>query len=202
MWKTRWLAGLVWLGFSNPAYAHSPIPGIEGFYVGLLHPFSTPSQAILMLGLGLLISGLRQSHYPPAFGIFLFSMLATLFIGPLVDNPDVALFASAALVGAMAAIWPKTYLPVALAVVAVGGFLIGQVSIPDPGPMRDRIITMAGSFVGANIGLLYVAGGAIFLKERFNQHWVEVAFRVVSAWLGAVALVMLALQLALDDAKI
>jgi hydrogenase/urease accessory protein HupE len=202
MWKTRWLAGLVWLGLSDPAYAHSPIPGIEGFYIGLLHPFSTPSQALLMLGLGLLISGLRQSHYPPAFGIFLFSILAALLIGPWLNRPDTVLFASAVLVCAMAAIWPKTYLPVALAVVAVGGFLIGQVSIPDPGPMRDRVITMAGSFVGANVGLLYIAGGAIFLKDRFKQHWVEVAFRVVSAWLGAIALVMLALQLASDDATI
>jgi hydrogenase/urease accessory protein HupE len=202
MRKTRWLASLAWLGLSTPADAHSPIPGIEGFYVGLLHPFSTPSQAVLMLGLGLLISGLRQNHYPPGLGVFLVSMLATLLVGPSLDKPDVALFAVAALVCAMAAIWPRTYLPVALVVIAVGGFLIGQVSVTDPGPTRDRVITMTGSFVGANVGLLYVTGAVIFLKDRFAQRWVEVAFRVVSAWLGAIALVMLALQFASDGAAI
>jgi hydrogenase/urease accessory protein HupE len=97
MRKTGWLVGPAWLVLPKPAYAHSPIPGIEGFYVGLLHPFSTPSQALLMLGLGLLISGLRQKHYPSGLGVFLFSMLATLLVGPSLDKPDVALFAVAAL---------------------------------------------------------------------------------------------------------
>lgn len=200
MQKTRWLAIPAWLGLTQPACAHSPIPGIEGFYVGLLHPFSTPSQALLMLGLGLLISGLLKKHYPPGLGLFLFSMLVALLAGPWLDNPDVALFASAALVCAMAAIWPRTYLPVALVVVAVGGFLIGQVSIPDPGPTRDRIVTTTGSFVGANVGLLYITGAVIFLRDRFTQQWVELAFRVVSAWIGAIALLMLALQFASGDA--
>lgn len=59
---------------------------------------------------------------------------------------------------------------------------------------------MTGSFVGANIGLLYVAGAVIFAKDRFTQQWVQLAFRVVSAWLGAIALVMLALQFAVDGA--
>lgn len=116
---TKWVAGLAWFCLSEPAYAHSPIPGIEGFYVGLVHPFSTPSQALLMLGLGLLISGLRQNQFAPGLGVFLVSMLATLFVGPLLDKPEVALFASAALVCAMVALWPRTYFPVALAVIAL-----------------------------------------------------------------------------------
>ena len=195
-----WLGCLVWLIMSQPVHAHSPVPGIEGFYIGMLHPFSTPSQALVMLGLGLFVAGYHPDHNKLAFGTFLVATLAGLFAGAWLDEPDTALFMSAVAVCALASLWPRTFVPIVFGVIALCGVLIGQISIPDPGPARDRIITMAGSFVGANIGLLYIAGGVIFLKERYPQPWVEIAFRVVAAWLGAISLVMLALRFAPDGA--
>lgn len=57
-----------------------------------MHPFATPSQALVMLGFGLLIAGLRKDHYPPGIGGFPLPMLASLLVGSWLENPDAALF--------------------------------------------------------------------------------------------------------------
>jgi hydrogenase/urease accessory protein HupE len=202
MFRAPWLVLAACACMSRPAHAHSPIPGIEGFYVGLLHPFSTPAQVLTMLGLGLFISGFRQRQAQMGVAAFLVATLASIVSGLWINDPDPVLFGSALAICALAALWPGTWAPVALALIAIGGFLIGQASIPDPGPLRDRIITVAGSFVGANVGLLYVWGGVTFLKERYARPALEIAPRVLAAWLGAIALVMLALGFASQDAAI
>jgi nitrate reductase gamma subunit len=94
---------------------------------------------------------------------------------------------------ALAALWPGAPSLLALFLLSAGGFLMGQASIPDPGPTSDRIITMAGSFIGAAMGLTYLAGGMLYLRRRFSQHWVRIALRAVAAWIAAIALLMLAL---------
>lgn len=189
-------AAIAWLTTGTPALAHSPVPGIEGFYIGLLHPFSTPAQALLMLGLGLFMAGLTSRQTRAGLGFFFVAVLIGILPGIVIAEPDTAMFALAMAVCALAALWPATALPVALGMVVLAGVFIGQVSIPDAGPARDRIITMSGSFVGANIGLLYIAGGISFVRERYSQPWVDIGFRVAAAWLGAVSLVMLALRYA------
>ncbi|MEE4189623.1 MAG: HupE/UreJ family protein [Roseobacter sp.] len=187
---------------SAPAQAHSPVPGIEGFYTGLLHPFSTPSQALLMFGLGLFTAGLAQSTIRLSLGAFLATTSASVIGGIWLEDTDTPLFAVAVLVCALAAVSPRVPLPAAVILLVFAGLLIGLVSIPDPGPVRDRIITWAGAFVGANIGLLYITGGVIFLKDRFHQAWLTIAFRVLAAWLGAIALVMLALSFAQNNTAV
>ncbi|MGI9366059.1 MAG: hypothetical protein ACR2O8_12805 [Rhizobiaceae bacterium] len=185
-----------WLCLALPAHAHSPFPGIEGFYVGLLHPFSTPPQALLIIGLALLVAGVAQNRLLVSFGVFLFTTLVSLVGGLWIEDSDGLLYASAVVVSALAALWPRPLIPVVLVMIFLAGFLIGQVSIPDPGPTRDRIVTMGGSYAGASIGLLWLTAGALSIKERCTQDWVQVAFRVVAAWMGAISLVMLALQFA------
>ena len=96
----------------------------------------------------------------------------------------------------LVAIMPGKLVPLAIGLACIGGLLVGVLSIPDDGPTRDRLFTMSGSFVGANVGLLYIFGISLVIRERFAWPWVPVAFRVVAAWLGAIALLMLALGVA------
>ncbi len=89
---------LAWLPFllgADPAFAHAPIPGIKGFYIGLIHPFSTPAQALLMLGLGLLIGGLAVEKIRWNWGTFSVSLFAGLIAGSNSLEPDAMMFASA-----------------------------------------------------------------------------------------------------------
>ncbi|MES0885357.1 HupE/UreJ family protein [Roseibium sp. SCP14] len=195
-----WLcAGLAMAVGPGPAHAHSSVPGIDGFYVGLLHPFSTPSQALVILGLGLLAGGFAPFRARWLLGAFLAATLLGLILGSRSLPLEAMMFAIAFLASTSFALRPGNLLPLAIGLVAVGGVLIGTVSVPDPGPIRDRLVTMTGSTIGANIGLLYVFGFVLFVKERYTWDWVGVALRVLSAWLGAISLVMLALQFAVSN---
>ena len=119
-----------------------------------------------------------------------------MVLGENATQFEAAMFAVAFVAFACFALSPGKLPPVAILLSAIGGFLIGYVSIPDPGPTQGRAITMAGSLVGANVGLLYIYAVILMVKERYTWQWVGVAFRVVAAWLGAISLLMLALQFA------
>lgn len=181
---------------AEPALAHSPVPGIEGFYVGLLHPFSTPSQALLMLGLGFLVGSFAAERARWLLADFLVASLVGLVLGLRLANLDAALFAAAFAICALAALFPGKLIGLAIAFVCLGGFLIGDASVPDDGPMRDRLFTLSGSIVGANLGLIYLFGGALWIRGRYTWPWVGIAFRVAAAWLGAISLLMFALGFA------
>ncbi|WP_223421424.1 hypothetical protein [Tateyamaria pelophila] len=194
--KTWGLAGCLVVAGAGPVMAHSPVPGIEGFYVGLLHPFSTPSQAVLMIGLGLLVGAFDVVKVRWLLGSFLVASTAGLIAGFGTAEIDATMFAAAFVACAFAALLPGKTALAALGVVAFGGLLIGAASIPDDGPMRDRMFTMSGSLVGANVGLLYLFGINHWIRELYTWAWVPIAFRVAAAWVGAIALVMLALSFA------
>ncbi len=181
---------------ASPVEAHAPIAGIEGFYIGLLHPFSTPSQALVVIGLGLMIGGFVAEKVRWQLGAFLICVFFGVFLGSAAWELDALLYALVFAACATAALLPGRLTFLAIALTAIGGLLIGSVSIPDDGPTRDRIITMSGSIVGANLGLLYIFGIIHLIQQRYTWAWVAIAFRVAAAWLGAIALLMLALGLA------
>lgn len=191
----RW----VWLPLlagASPAHAHSPVPGIEGIYVGAMHPFSTPSHALLMLSLGLVAGAYKAETARWMLAGFLVACLSGLVFGPRDVIDDATVFAFAFVTCSFIALFPNRFLPLAIGLVCVGGFLVGALSIPDDGPVRDRIFTMSGSFVGASLGLLYLFGICLVIRERCSWPWIDVMFRVVAAWLAAIALLMLALGFA------
>ena len=194
--KPVWLSLALWtlVGIA-PAHSHSPVQGIDGFYTGLLHPFSTPAQAALMASLGLLVSRYaitnKAWHWLPL--AFLAFILSGLVFGSPPDLLDPALFIATFVTGVATAIAPQRLLALAFPFVACGGLLIGMASITDAGPQGDRLITMSGSVVGASLGLWYIFACIRLTKDRFTWGWVDIGFRVTAAWLCAIALIMLAL---------
>ncbi|MFV0409516.1 MAG: HupE/UreJ family protein [Paracoccus sp. (in: a-proteobacteria)] len=182
----------------TPALAHSPIPGLKGFYTGMLHPFSTPAQALLVIALGLLIGWFEARRARWTLAAFFIAMLGGGLMGGGPRPLDALLFAGAFAACALAALTPGRLFPLVLAITAISGWVIGIVSVPDPGPDRARIITLSGAFVGANLGLLYLWGTSQFIRERYPQVWIGIAFRIAAAWIGALALIMLALRVVTD----
>lgn len=185
-----------------PALAHSPVPGLEGLYVGLLHPYSTPAQAVTILSAALLSGSFPADKARWLVLGFLAASLIGLMIGPVIDDLSVGLFACALAISVLAAMQPGKVWPLAAAAIAIGGAVIGQASLPDPGPVRDRLFTMSGSIIGANLGLLYLFGLVHVLRKRNDAAWLPIAFRITAAWIGAVSLVMLALTYAAGSAAI
>ena len=185
---------------SNPAAAHAPIPGIEGFYVGLLHPLSTPGQILALLALGLML-GLRIGRGLPVLVALAVGLLVGVGIGQVAARPDwaePALLFMAIVSAAISALSPTdrewmSLLVATGATAGIVGMLLGINSTPDPGPTLAMLITLSGSFFGIVLISIYVSGGVVWLREKYTQQWVVVGIRVVAAWIGAVSILMAAL---------
>ncbi len=191
----RHALGVVLCACAGPAAAHSPLPGIEGFYAGLLHPFTTPDQALALLASGLLLGGFDMQRLGVAFGAATIGLAAGLALGTPTGDPAPWLFGLAALAATFAALAPGRALPLVVFLSLVAGALLGWASLPDAGPPRDRAFTVAGSVTGAALGLLYIAGGIDLLRDRIRAQVFCIALRVLAAWIAAIALLMLALGL-------
>ncbi len=181
------------------AHAHSPFPGAEGFYLGILHPLSTPGQLLALLAIGVMLGWRWRDAFARSWAGFAIAALVGIVLGQLeirLDGEEVYLLLVAVIAATLSALYPKGHVLAHVILASAGGLLIGLLSTPDPGPRAATIITIAGSFVGANLTLFYVSGAVGWVRERFTQHWVEVGLRVAAAWIAAVALLMGALAFA------
>ena len=176
---------------ASPANAHAPVPGIEGFYIGLIDPLFAAPQLLLLTTLGFLIAGFENREVIGLLPAYLLATLVGIVFGAGVSQAGGALLGAAIVCGAAAAAAPGRFLFLAIVAAIAAGFLIGAVSIPGPGPVRDRIITVSGSFVGANLGLLYIVGAVLFIKDRFPYDRTYAALRTVAAVAGVVVIVLL-----------
>ncbi|XYK81029.1 MAG: hypothetical protein ROO70_02160 [Labrenzia sp.] len=180
---------------TGAAQAHSPVPGIEGFYVGLLHPLSSPAQILLILSAGFLIGGFPRDRVRWLLAAFLgFSVAGLFWSGGNVS--DALAYSIAIATSAPAAASANRFFPAAAVCVAIAGLLLGAMSVPDGGLMWDRFVTMSGSLAGLNILMLYLSGCVVVLKERVQWAMLPVAFRIAAAWIAAVSSMMLAIQFA------
>jgi hydrogenase/urease accessory protein HupE len=172
------------------------LPGIEGFYVGLLHPLSVPGQLMALLSLGVLVGLSPRERVVASFATFAASMLLGIIFGQFGVTwgwEEFVLLLAATLAATLSAIRPKRLYTLSIFLLGIGGFLLGLLSTPDPGPIRSTIITLSGSFVGACIALLYLLGLVNWFQQRFTQQWAQIGLRIVAAWLAAISVLMASL---------
>jgi hydrogenase/urease accessory protein HupE len=172
-------------------------PGAEGFYTGLLHPVSTPPPLLAVLGIGVLLgqAGLQQALASlKAFALAAALGLLLCVFGVSHPAQELLLLSIAVTASSLAAIAPARLEVPGILLAGMGGLLIGIVSTPDPGPLRATVVTVAGSYVGANAVLLYASGGVMWIREHLKQPWVHIGLRVVSAWIAAISCLMVALS--------
>jgi urease accessory protein len=178
----------------DPALAHT-IEGLGGFYGGLLHPVLTPTHALALLGLGLLLGqqpadGRRLPQL--LFGLGLAAGLAAIgfAVGETAANDGllVAVAVSGALVAAAFRLPTLVLGPLA----AVMGTAIGLDSPPDVISLQEAIVMLVGTGLGALIGLGLVIEGA----ARMARGWQLIGVRVLGSWTAASALLAIAVRFA------
>lgn len=169
---------------------------MEGFFVGLWHPYTFAAAILAMTAWGLVLSAdyarLQQNLlvYIPACAIGL--LLPALGIAV---RPDIPLLTFAMLAGmatATASRFPTTAYRLAAAVV---GLFLGMQSAPDSGPLGATIVTALGSVVGVSSVLFYIGGGLDWLRTRITRMWYPVAIRVAGSWITAISILLAALEL-------
>ena len=182
-----------------PAAAHAPVPGIEGFYTGIIHPLSTAGQILLLLAIGIAAGQYPRPRASLALGTFVAAVLAGIIAGQIYGPQDsaetVAVFL-AAFTSACAALAPRNLLAVVIFSSAAAGVTIGVISTPDPGELRATIFTVSGSLVGATLAAVYLGGALIWLHDQVTADWFRIGVRVIAAWVAAASALMAALAFA------
>ena len=171
------------------------MPGIEGFYVGLVHPFTVAAELLVLLGFSLLVGqhlSIRENMWK-AFALGSIIGLG-LAIGAWVTfEPVLPMLALSVISGLIVASAISLALPVAVLVSATIGFLMGQVSLSDHGPLAAMAFTTAGAVLGAHMLFFVLTAGLFMLKNKVKLSWIPIAFRVAGSWLSAISLLLAAL---------
>jgi len=187
------------IALPGAAWAHSPVPGIRGFYLGLAHPFTEPAVVLALLSLGLVLGQRGADAFRKAwlrFAISLVLGLAIAFTAKSVMEPYAFLLVITFLLGLFATSalpLPKT---AAFAIGAPVGYFVAISSMPDPGPWRAVAFSVTGNVLGINLLLLFTTGSVLHLREEFDRWWLAIGFRVIGSWIAAISGLMIALTFA------
>lgn len=200
MRRRPWAMAVLCCGWIPAAHGHSPMPGFEGFYVGLLHPLAVPGQWLALMAAGLLLGRSGPAPARLALAAFLAALVLGAVLGAVLSGSPAAepqvtwapLLVTLPL--ALLLLVPCGRRVTALAGASAGG-VVGLGLMPDPGPFSAVAITAAGSLVGAHFLLLCAFAAADVLRERAPPAWARNALSVAAAWLFALAALLLALEL-------
>jgi len=181
------------------AHAHSPYPGVRGFYVGAMHPLTTPSHVLLIIAISILL-GIRVTEgrmrylatifSATAAGLILAFVLASFFPSALLILLLTTLLGILIIVPVPLPGWVFVFLA------GLSGFLLALESIPDPGAFLDVLITVSGSLVGIHYLIMYGSKGAAYALEHRESQVMQIGIKVAGSWITAIGLLMLALTLA------
>lgn len=168
-----------------PAQAHGTLPGGGGFYSGALHPLVALEHLLALLTCGLILGrdGLRRPLWALGLGL-----AAGLWLGVSVAGLTLVLLAVTLGFGALLAL--QIGLPEwACGVVLMGvGLAVGlETDLPT---LNARMAA-----VGVSVAVFVITMNAFALGSVLAGSRVAVALRVAGAWLLAVALMVLALNL-------
>ena len=180
-----------------PACAHTAIPGMAGFYRGLLHPFSDAAAILLLVAFSLLVQQ-RLPRGEAAFAGFFAGVFIGTGIGAAVTLPfgiDLTLLALALASALLVAVRLTLGWPLLLAIGALDGLAAGYVSWPDGGDINSRMTGGFGAAVGSVLVILVLASSLEFLQVSTRWEWLRIAVRVVASWVCAITIMLGALVL-------
>lgn len=195
--NVSWRAALLLIAIVDPepALAHSPITSLSGFTGGLLHPALTPAHGLGLFGLGLLIGQQEARGRCALLTIFAAALVAA--IGAIVaavafEDAGTVGLATACVAGILVAVARPVFTLVSagLAVLTAAGLMLD--SVPETISMRDSLVELAGTALGAGLILTIVSGVAAAAKRP----WQRIGVRILGSWTAAAAMFGLALQVA------
>ena len=187
------LAGFVLLANSQLVLAHDVIPGVSGFAGRVLHPFIITEHMLCLI-----LAGFIAGLYGPlslwkSLGILVAGLLVgftSQLIIPIIDVIWMLPLASAVLAGLLVLSAPPLAIRVWLAIIFALGFAVGLETDPEGAFVIDWVQTLAGLMVAGAL-LLVLLGWPL---GNASQSWVGIVARVVSSWIVAIAVLVLALN--------
>ena len=176
------------------AHAHAPLQGVNPFFNGFIHPLFVPPHFLLLLATGLLLGQQGVKSQPVVVrGFFVATFLGLILAWfSIVQLAEMFLLVASVSVSLLAVVsFPVDY-RVCMLIAMVAGFAAGVDSSFETLSNMDRLMALCGSGVGIGMLMLY----PMLLTHHFSKkHWQKIAVRVISSWIAASALLVLALRL-------
>lgn len=181
-----------------PAWAHMSSPGAEGFVRGIGHPVFEPLQGLCAGAFGVLIGRAKRQDALRAWQTVLVAafigLAGLLFLLVGQGVPNLVLLSVAAVTALTVAALPRPPRLFLVGLAAINGLVLGANAVSTG--MEGQIATSAGALLGALMGMVYLAGATLWLKEQ-EQRWPWLVFvpRVAAAWVVAIAVMLAAFEL-------
>ena len=196
-WRQSLLPAAFVLSLCVPttAWAHSTIPGLEGFAGGALHPLTTPAHLLLIVALGLLLGQRSPLDLKPLFVVFVPCLMLALMLTTtgLIKAVSQPVLIALALGGAIPVSLERPVPSVAYrGISAAAAFAIGFDSAPEPGPASILIKTLLGTWI---MVIFLVFDVAYYTSLAMQKHWPRLGVRILGSWIIAISLLVLALSL-------
>lgn len=178
-----------------PALAHGSIPGANVFYNGFLHPFLAPAHALSLAALALWVGGQGEERKgllinSLALGLLVGAVLAGTLGDPNTDPVLLLLAVACSLMVALQWMGPRWW------VASVTFGLGAAVALGSGDPALSgtpRLYLLAGGCIGAVVLVGQIAFWADELISRRRLRPALIAVRIVSSWMSAISLLLLAL---------
>jgi urease accessory protein len=188
-------AALAALCLTDPAHAHSVIEGLNSFQGGLLHPVLEPAHALSLVALGLMVGQQRAPHRTPLMFAFAGALIAAILLvvsAFAVSEAGTVLLASGGLAGLIVAVGRPLPVAVTGSLIVIAGLAVELDSVPAIISMRDTLLALVGTALGAWLALMFVAGNTLDPKHE----WQRIGIRVLGSWAAASIILVLTLRLA------
>lgn len=191
----RWLCLFLALCWPAPAWAHGSVPGLQGIYWGMLHPFTSGPQLLALFALALVIQQ-RLPESEDVFHGFWVSCLAgagAAALTPWALNLDAPLTFLAVVTGLLAASAVRVPLFVLLLLGVSCGLPSGYLCWPEPSAKGDMMFTALGGIIGSVLIIIAVAGIIEAVWQAAKWTWLPIAVRVAGSWIAAISVLLGAL---------
>jgi hydrogenase/urease accessory protein HupE len=192
----RWSLMMLTLCWPAPAWAHGSVPGLQGIYWGMLHPFSSGPQILALFALALVI----QQRLPGSEDVFHGFWVSCLTgagaasLGLSGFDPEILLTIVAIVAGILAASALRIPLAALLTLGICCGLLSGYLSWPDLGAKGDMMFTALGAVIGTVLIVILLAGIIEMVWQAKRWPWLPIAVRVAASWVTAIAVLLGALM--------
>jgi len=186
------MLGACLFAFPATAHAHSPIKGMGEFINGLLHPLTTPSQVLLIIGLGLLAGRRRPFSLKAPMAVFIALSGAGLILATVCRVQSVhpaTLLGIALCAGTLLALDKNLDTLPFCALFAAAALAMGLDSAVEAGSFSSVAKTLLGNWISLAV---LVCDIAIYVSLGGEAKWLKVALRIFGSWIIAISLLVLA----------
>lgn len=188
-------AGFLLLALPATASAHTAIGGVGDFFGGVLHPLTTPTHLLVLLGIGLLAGQQTPLNLKIPLTVFIsVSMLALLLTTTSIVktvNPPI-LISIALMAGVLVALGKPLPALVNGILFALAALALGLDSTVDSVPATSIATTLLGTWVGLIVAVVDIA---YYLSFFTRQKWQQIGIRVAGSWITAASFMVLAFAL-------